>query len=102
MSDWFEHTLLGDPTCEGGVIPLFSEEAMEKRDVRAFYNELMKGKIGDWDLLITATFTGRIGCESNLPNNRGRTIQIEKVENLEVKRTENPFLKRMGLWPPPK
>jgi hypothetical protein len=102
LSDWFENIILSDPACEGGVMPLFSEEALEKRDVLAFHNELLKGKPGDLDLLITATFTGRISCESNLTNKRSRTIQIEKVENLEVKRTENPFLKRMGLYPPPK
>jgi hypothetical protein len=103
-SDWFEKIALSDPKCDGGIIPLVSQKSLEKPDVQAYYNEVVKGKPGDWDLLITATFTGRLICESNSPKYTGhRIIQIDKVENLEVKRTENPFLKRIpGGSPPPK
>src|SRR5229473_729936 len=73
-----------EPQCERGIIPWVPDGVEDHPDIEALDRALAKGRRGTIDKHIVATFTGRFVCKPSCTSRRGRVLEIEQVDKIDV------------------
>jgi hypothetical protein len=85
LSDGLEHTVLVDPKCKGGIVPVTTDQSKDRPDVKALDRAVAKGKQGTDGKRITAVFTGLFKYDEGASRQRAsRVVELEKITNLRI------------------